>query len=100
MAQPLSGGRTKVFPRTTTIQVLIAFKIYSKHFPAMWQNCGAQGYEMRLCRVTRKFSINRPTGLIFAFSHYLDLLWMPHDPTPLSKYPSSPYPFGGVLFTT
>jgi hypothetical protein len=58
----LSDGRTKAFSRNTTIQVLIAFKIYAKHFRAMW---GIRGARWRLCRVTRKFPINRSTGLTF-----------------------------------
>ena len=36
----------------------------------------------------------------FRYSHCLDLLGMPHDPTPPSKYTSSAYTFGGVPFTT
>ena len=85
--QLLSDGRTKAFSRITTIQVVIAFKIYATHFRAMWAKRGARGYGMRLCRVTRKFPINRPTRLNFDIPTALIFWGCPAIPQHLQNTP-------------
>jgi len=85
--QLLSDGRTKALSRTTTIQVVIAFKIYATHFRAMWAKRGARGYGMRLCRITRKFPINRPTGLNFDIPTALIFWGCPAIPQHLQNTP-------------
>jgi hypothetical protein len=63
--QMVTNARTKAFARTTSIQVYVGLKVYSKHMRAMWGRRTDIGRGMRMERLTHKFPIAQQTGLSF-----------------------------------
>ena len=64
----LSDARNKTFARSTSVQVWVGIKIYqsSREMRAIWGKRRVKGYDMRIMKVTRRFSVDKPTRITLA----------------------------------
>src|SRR5579859_3363303 len=82
----MQDGQEKAFSRTTSVQVLVAVKLYKKHMRAFWGRRRQGGTGMDIIRTTDKLRMDRPTRQYFMIPAALVFWGCPNVPAHVSGH--------------